>query len=107
MECICWGNADSYVAAGTRKGNVFLYNQLTKQTFAAFTMKPTSKVLASSLCAHSCLRIVTSVGVDFVDKMVAAQRSDRHDIVRRVPLVVELSSQRIDSLDSLSQGARH
>ncbi len=44
MECICWGNGDSYVAAGTRKGNVFLYNQLTKQTFAAFTMKQGNKV---------------------------------------------------------------
>ena len=44
MECICWGNADSYVAAGTRKGNVFLYNQLTKQTFAAFTIKQGNKV---------------------------------------------------------------
>lgn len=45
MECICWGNGDSYIAAGTRKGNVFLYNQLTKQTFAAFTMKNGNKVL--------------------------------------------------------------
>lgn len=44
MECICWGNGDSYVAAGTRKGNVFLYNQLTKQTFAAFTTKQGNKV---------------------------------------------------------------
>jgi WD40 repeat protein len=44
MECICWGNGDSYVAAGTRKGNVFLYNQLTKQTFAAFTMKQGNKL---------------------------------------------------------------
>ena len=45
MECVCWGNADSYVAAGTRKGNVFLYNQLTKQTFTAFTIKNGNKVL--------------------------------------------------------------
>ncbi|CAF3042848.1 unnamed protein product [Rotaria socialis] len=44
MECVCWGNGDSYVAAGTRKGNVFLYNQLTKQTFAAFTMKHGNKL---------------------------------------------------------------
>jgi hypothetical protein len=44
MECVCWGNGDSYVAAGTRKGNVFLYNQLTKQTFGAFTMKQGNKV---------------------------------------------------------------
>jgi hypothetical protein len=44
MECVCWGNGDSYVAAGTRNGNVFLYNQLTKQTFAAFTMKNEKKV---------------------------------------------------------------
>lgn len=44
MECICWGNNDSYVAAGTRKGNVFLYNQLTKQSFAAFTMKHGNKL---------------------------------------------------------------
>lgn len=44
MECICWGNGDSYVAAGTRKGNVFLYNQLTKQTFSAFTIKQGNKV---------------------------------------------------------------
>ncbi|CAF4747789.1 unnamed protein product, partial [Rotaria sp. Silwood1] len=44
MECICWGNGDSYVAAGTRKGNVFLYNQLTKQTFSAFTIKNGNKL---------------------------------------------------------------
>ncbi|CAF1209230.1 unnamed protein product [Rotaria sordida] len=44
MECICWGNGDSYLAAGTRKGNVFLYNQLTKQTFAGFTMKHGNKL---------------------------------------------------------------
>lgn len=44
MDSICWGNGDSYVAAGTRKGNVFLYNQLTKQTFASFTIKQGNKV---------------------------------------------------------------
>ncbi|CAF3855402.1 unnamed protein product [Adineta steineri] len=44
MESICWGNGDSYIACGTRKGNVFLYNQLTKQTFAAFTMKHGNKL---------------------------------------------------------------
>ncbi|UJR34332.1 hypothetical protein I4U23_021735 [Adineta vaga] len=48
MECICWGNGDSYVACGTRKGNVFLYNQLTKQSFSAFTMKHGNKLGAMS-----------------------------------------------------------
>ncbi|CAF1382638.1 unnamed protein product [Adineta ricciae] len=48
MECICWGNGDSYVACGTRKGNVFLYNQLTKQSFSAFTTKHGNKLGAIS-----------------------------------------------------------
>ena len=58
MECLCWGNGDSYIAAGTKKGNVFLYNQLTKQTFAAFTQKQTSKVniSLSSLAERSSRR---------------------------------------------------
>lgn len=49
MECICWRNRDSYVGAQTRKGSVFLYNQLTKQTFAAFTMKQGNKVLQKNI----------------------------------------------------------
>ncbi|CAF0812827.1 unnamed protein product, partial [Didymodactylos carnosus] len=38
IECICWSQ-DSYLACGTISGNVFLYNTVTKQLFAAFTHK--------------------------------------------------------------------
>lgn len=105
MECICWGNGDSYLAAGTRKGNVFLYNQLTKQTFAAFTLKHSSKVSPRDSKARRDWLLVCLDVLDFLHRLVSTQRFDRNNVERRTFLFVELSIERIGYFYSFSQSS--